>query len=71
MGIAHQVAIRARIGAGQVTGLITTPDQQSMFVNLQHPGVFATSTWPQGDALVTPRSATLTITKDDGGVIGT
>jgi secreted PhoX family phosphatase len=55
----------------EVTGVITTPDQQTMFVNLQHPGEFAPSTWPQGDALVTPRSATVIITKDDGGVIGT
>jgi secreted PhoX family phosphatase len=27
--------------------------------------------WPQDGALVTPRSATVIITKDDGGVIGT
>jgi secreted PhoX family phosphatase len=59
------------VRACEVTGVITTPDQQTMFVNLQHPGEFAPSTWPQGDALVTPRSATVIITKDDGGVIGT
>ncbi len=51
----------------EVTGVITTPDQRTMFVNLQHPG----GTWPQNDGFDTPRSATVIVTKDDGGVIGT
>jgi secreted PhoX family phosphatase len=55
----------------EVTGVITTPDQRTMFVNLQHPGDFLPSTWPQDDGLDTPRSATVIITKDDGGVVGT
>ncbi|TFV63025.1 DUF839 domain-containing protein [Geodermatophilus sp. DF01-2] len=29
------------------------------------------STWPQNDEFDTPRSATVVITKDDGGIIGT
>ena len=55
---------------GEVTGVITTPDQRTMFVNIQHPGEGGGSQWPQGDGLATPRSATVVITKDDGGVIG-
>ncbi len=55
----------------EVTGVITTPDQRTMFVNIQHPGESAASTWPQDDGLATPRAATVVVTKDDGGVIGT
>lgn len=54
----------------EVTGVITTPDQRTMFANIQHPGDGSSSTWPQTDGLATPRSATVIITKDDGGVIG-
>jgi len=63
----------------EITGVITTPDGKTMFVNVQHPGAttsaddFAagktTGTWPNQGRY--PRSATLVITKDDGGVIGT
>jgi len=56
----------------EVTGVVTTPDQRTMFVNIQHPGeAGAPSEWPHIDGLTTPRSATVVITKDDGGVIGT
>lgn len=56
----------------EVTGVVTTPDQRTMFVNIQHPGEGgASSQWPHTDGLTTPRSATLVITKDSGGVIGT
>ncbi len=64
----------------EITGVITTPDKRTMFVNVQHPGAttsaadFAAgrinSRWPHGAAGV-PLSATLVITKNDGGVIGT
>ncbi len=54
----------------EVTGVVTTPDQQTMFVNIQHPGEDGGSTWPQDDRFDTPRSATVVITKQDGGVIG-
>lgn len=63
----------------EVTGVITTPDQKTMFVNFQHPGGHATadqfaagdfgSSFPDG-AGTPPRSATIVITRDDGGVIG-
>lgn len=64
----------------EITGVMTTPDQTTMFVNVQHPGAntspqdFAagrfSSRWPDGGAASTPRSATLVITREDGGVIG-
>jgi uncharacterized protein len=66
----------------EVTGVITTPDQTAMFVNIQHPGEpagdrndpgnpKAVSSWPDGDAGTRPRSSTVVIWKEDGGVIGT
>jgi len=59
------------VGGCEVTGVIDTPDQRTMFVNLQHPGDGTTSTWPGLDDHTVPRSATVVITKDDGGIIGT
>lgn len=63
----------------EVTGVITTPDQTVMFVNLQHPGATTTpenfaagdfnSRYPDGEGSI-PRSTTLVITREDGGVIG-
>lgn len=71
----------------EVTGVTSTPDGKVMFVNIQHPGedwsgsFTSNSTWPDsgfngpttqsGNAVAKPRSATVVITKDDGGVIGT
>ncbi|MBD2346190.1 PhoX family protein [Anabaena subtropica] len=64
----------------EVTGVITTPDGKAMFVGIQHPGDGGTtanptqnSHWPysQGYGLPgRPRSATVVITRNDGGVIG-
>ncbi|WP_309544667.1 hypothetical protein [Alkalilimnicola ehrlichii] len=61
--------------------MITTPDQRTMFINVQHPGATTTAeeweqgelngTWPDHDPLnLPPRSATVVIWKEDGGVIG-
>ncbi len=66
----------------EVTGVITTPDGRTMFVNIQHPGEpasekndpakpTAVSTWPDGPAAGRPRAATVVIQKEDGGIIGT
>ncbi len=71
----------------EITGVITTPDMKAMFVNIQHPGDVpgglrdvmektpdnptAASTWPDGVNAGRPRSSTIIITKDDGGIIGT
>jgi secreted PhoX family phosphatase len=64
----------------EITGVITTPDRRTMFINVQHPGAttsqeeFAAgrinSSWPDGGSAV-PRSATVVITKNDSGIIGT
>jgi uncharacterized protein len=54
----------------ECTGVISTPDQRTLFTNIQHPGERGGSTWPQDDGLATPRSATVVVTKDDGGIIG-
>ena len=63
----------------EITGIALTPDQRTMFVNIQHPGATTTaqdftagrptSRWPDGGPL--PRSATVVITRNDGGIIGT
>jgi hypothetical protein len=65
----------------EVTGVITTPDHRTMFINIQHPGDRGTpdnptlgSNWPHTQGYGPsgrPRSATVVITKDDGGIIGT
>lgn len=51
----------------ELTGITTTPDGRTMFANIQHPD----GTWPAINGETRPRSATLVITKDDGGIIGT
>jgi uncharacterized protein len=53
----------------EVTGLTFTPDNKTMFINIQHPGEEGGSHWPDGGNTL-PRSATIVITKNDGGVIG-
>jgi uncharacterized protein len=59
----------------EVTGCIATPDNRTLFINLQHPGEGSeskpvlTSHWPDGGN-ARPRSAVVVITKDDGGVVG-
>ncbi|MEI7446749.1 MAG: PhoX family phosphatase, partial [Burkholderiales bacterium] len=64
----------------EITGVAETPDGQTLFVNIQHPGedtpvaqignpAAYTSHWPDG-GLTRPRSATIAITKNSGGVIG-
>jgi secreted PhoX family phosphatase len=52
----------------EITGIAETPDQRTLFVNIQHPE--GASTWPNVNGETRPRSATLVITKDDGGIIG-
>ncbi|MDC7684619.1 DUF839 domain-containing protein [Asticcacaulis sp. BYS171W] len=61
----------------EITGIDTTPDGRALFVNIQHPGengnaTTITSNWPASQAGTTsgrPRSATIVITKNDGGVV--
>ncbi len=67
----------------EITGITMTPDRRVVFVNIQHPGEEGsvgklTSNWPSpsGDATAVgsagrrPRSATIMITRNDGGVVG-
>ena len=64
----------------EITGIAATPDGTTMFVNVQHPGGHASaedfaagnfgSGFPDYDGSV-PRSATLVISREDGGVVGT
>lgn len=67
----------------EITGIAMTPDARALFINIQHPGENGTldeleSSWPHpaGDATTPPqpgqrpRSATVMITRRDGGVIG-
>lgn len=65
----------------EITGVITTPDQTSMFISIQHPGATISASdfgannlagkgnWPFGGHSY-GRSATVVITKEDGGIIG-
>ena len=69
----------------ELTGWCETPDGKAIFVNIQHPGEFTNmadiadpskyeSQWPANagyGAGKRPRSATIVITKVDGGRIGT
>jgi len=66
----------------EITGAAWTPDGRTMFVNVQHPGESPGersdpaapqrySSWPDHAAQGRPRSATVVIRKDDGGLIGT
>lgn len=58
----------------EVTGLAYTPDYNSFFANIQHPGNWpsatdATAVTPAGTT-VRPRAATVVIRKTDGGEVG-
>jgi secreted PhoX family phosphatase len=66
----------------EVTGVVCTPDLRTMFVNIQHPGEAPGdrsdpaaprkySNWPDQRPDGRPRSATVVIRKNDGGMIGT
>ena len=64
----------------EITGMAYTPDYQTVFINVQHPGengtlANPTSTWPAGQSGAAvgrrPRSATVVITRKGGGAVGT
>lgn len=50
----------------EITGLAWSPDGKAMWVNIQHPGI----SFPASDGKTRPRSTTVLITREDGGVIG-
>jgi hypothetical protein len=62
----------------EITGITETPDGKCLFVNIQHPGENTTdlattanfeSHWPEAGS-ARPRSATIVITKNSGGIVG-
>ncbi|MCO8068168.1 PhoX family phosphatase [Acinetobacter schindleri] len=64
----------------EITGVTMTPDYKAIFINVQHPGEDSktfdapTSNWPasqsdRSNKTARPRSATVVITRNDGGVI--
>ncbi|HEX5738269.1 MAG TPA: alkaline phosphatase PhoX [Hydrogenophaga sp.] len=69
----------------EITGWCETPDGRAMFINIQHPGEGTAmadvndpakyqSQWPANAGYGVgkrPRSATIVITKNDGGILGT
>jgi secreted PhoX family phosphatase len=64
----------------EITGMAHTPDHQTVFINVQHPGedgslTSMTSNWPASQngpaAGRRPRSATVVITRRGGGQVGT
>ncbi|WGZ93167.1 MAG: PhoX family phosphatase [Candidatus Thiothrix putei] len=61
----------------EITGIAETPDGKAIFVNIQHPGENSesvtdpakfTSHWPKGGT-ARPQSATVVITRNDGGKV--
>jgi uncharacterized protein len=64
----------------EITGITSTPDGKALFVNIQHPGenggpTNITSSWPASQTgtpatASRPRSATIVITRTDGGLVG-
>ena len=64
------------VPGAEITGIATTPDRRTMFVNVQHPGNGdpALTNFPvenaAPDGATVPRDATVAITRKDGGVVG-
>ena len=63
----------------EITGIAVTPDGKTLFFNVQHPGedgslASPSSRWPASQANPSatqrPRSATVVVTRKDGGAIG-
>ena len=65
----------------EITGATWTPDGRTVFINIQHPGETPSersdareprkfSNWPDFKPTGRPRSATVVVRKDDGGLIG-
>lgn len=62
----------------EITGITETPDGKAIFVNIQHPGERTSnlsdtssygSHWPDGGTS-RPRTSTIVITKNNGGIVG-
>jgi hypothetical protein len=66
----------------EITGCTMSPDMRTLFISIQHPGETASertdpdqpravSNWPDFRPDGRPRSATIAIRRDDGGIVGT
>lgn len=63
----------------EITGITETPDGKALLVNIQHPGERSSETWASDGNITShwpdggnarPRSATVVITRNDGGKVG-
>jgi uncharacterized protein len=57
----------------EITGVAMTPNRKTMFINTQHPGNGdpASTSFPMPhDGVTRPRDATIVITREDGGIVG-
>ncbi len=76
------IQVEEEFAKHHITGATATPDGRTMFINIQHPGESPSersdpkdprrfSNWPDRNPNGRPRSATVVIRRNDGGVIGT
>jgi len=57
----------------EITGVATTPDRRTLFINVQHPGDGdpAVTNFPADiDGVTIPRDVTIVVTRKDGGIVG-
>ncbi|HCO61572.1 MAG TPA: phosphatase, partial [Porticoccaceae bacterium] len=57
----------------EITGLTTTPDRRTLFINTQHPGngdPSLTNFPAPEDGVTIPRDCTFVITRKNGGIVG-
>lgn len=61
------------VTSDEITGITTTPDRRTMFINIQHPGNGdpSVTNFPAPiDGVTVPRDCTIVITRKNGGIIG-
>ena len=61
------------VAKDEITGVAMTPNRKTMFINTQHPGNGdpASTSFPMPhDGVTRPRDATIVITREDGGIVG-
>jgi hypothetical protein len=61
------------VTGSEITGITTTPDRRTLFVNVQHPGGGdpASTGFPAAfDGKTVPRDCTLALRRKDGGIVG-
>ncbi len=61
------------VTSDEITGITTTPNRKTMFINTQHPGngdPTRTNFPAPFDGVTVPRDSTIVITRKDGGIVG-